>query len=547
MSDDDVPSPPGALRVRFAPSPTGYLHVGSARTALFNWVVARQHGGTFVLRIEDTDAERNREEWVTGILTAMHWLGLDPDEGPYRQSDRVERHGLAVDLLWSAGLLYACGCSRDEIEERNRAAGETTPGYDGFCRSLGLDRGDGRALRFRTPGEGATVVADVIRGNVRFPHSAMEDFVVVKSSGAPLFVLANVVDDIDMGITHVIRGEDLLPTTPKGVLLWEALAAAGWEPEGAARPVHAAAASGGGPVGAPAVIPTAGLASVAATGPVPGPQRGSGPPGPGGSGRIPLPVFAHLPMLVNEKRQKLSKRRDPVAVESYREQGYLPEAFVNYLALLGWSPPGDREVFGVDELVASFRLEHVNHAPAFFDVKKLTHVNGEHIRAMSTEDFVAACRPWLTGPRAPWPPDRFDDAVFVRMAPLVQERISVLAEVVGMVDFLFLEEPAMDEVAWAKAVAPAGPGPAILRRALEVYGTIEEHAWQAGTLQEAMGEVAADAGLKVGKAQAPVRVALTGRSVGPPLFESMEALGSARVLARLRAALARATANTALP
>ena len=189
----------------------------------------------------------------------------------------------------------------------------------------------------------------------------------------------------------------------------------------------------------------------------------------------------------------------------------------------------------------------MNHAPAFFDVKKLTHVNGEHIRAMSTEDFVAACRPWLTGPRAPWPPDRFDDAVFVRMAPLVQERISVLAEVVGMVDFLFLEEPAMDEVAWAKAVAPAGPGPAILRRALEVYGTIEEHAWQAGTLQEAMGEVAADAGLKVGKAQAPVRVALTGRSVGPPLFESMEALGSARVLARLRAALARATANTALP
>jgi len=535
VSDDDVLGGSGAPRVRFAPSPTGYFHVGSARTALFNWVVARQYDGTFVLRIEDTDTERNREEWVTGILAAMHWLGLDPDEGPYRQSDRAERYRLAVDLLWSAGQLYACGCTRDEIEERNRAAGETTPGYDGFCRSLGLDRGEGRALRFRTPGEGTTVVADVIRGNVRFPHSAMEDFVVVKSSGAPLFVLANVVDDIDMGITHVIRGEDLLPTTPKGVLLWEALAAAGWEPEGAARPERPTAETGSGPP----------LGPVA--GQVPGSEHGSGRPDPGGSGSIPLPVFAHLPMLVNEKRQKLSKRRDPVAVESYREQGYLPEAFVNYLALLGWSPAGDREVFGVDELVRSFRLENVNHAPAFFDVKKLTHVNGEHIRALSTEAFAEACRPWLTGPGAPWPPDRFDDAVFARMAPLVQERISVLAEVVGMVDFLFLDQPAMDETAWAKAVATDGPGPAILRRALEVYGAIEEHAWLAGTLQEAMGVVAAEAGLKVGKAQAPVRVALTGRSVGPPLFESMEVLGSARVLARLRAALARATTDAAAP
>ncbi|HUA95542.1 MAG TPA: glutamate--tRNA ligase family protein, partial [Acidimicrobiales bacterium] len=215
-------------RVRFAPSPTGYLHVGSARTALFNWLEARGTGGTFVLRIEDTDAERNREEWVDGIFTALHWLGMDPDEGPYRQSERAVRYHQAIDALWEAGWLYACDCTPEEVAARNKAAGILTPGYDGHCRDRGLPRGDGRALRFRTPHEGITTVADVIRGAVEFPRSAMDDFVAVKGSGAPLFVLANVVDDIDMAITHVIRGEDLLPTTPKGILIWEALASLQW-------------------------------------------------------------------------------------------------------------------------------------------------------------------------------------------------------------------------------------------------------------------------------------------------------------------------------
>ena len=343
---------PDAPRVRFAPSPTGYFHVGSARTALFNWLVARQSGGTFVLRIEDTDAERNREEWVEGILTALHWLGMDADEGPYRQSARTARYHEAIDALWDAGLLYACGCTHDEVTARNKAAGILTPGYDGHCRTLGLAREAGRALRFATPAEGTVVVPDVIRGDVEFPCSAMDDFVAVKGNGAPLFVLANVVDDIDMAISHVIRGEDLLPTTPKGILLWQAMASIGWTTDGTVGPEDA---------------------------PTPA-----------------LPVFAHLPMLVNEARKKLSKRKDPVAVESYRDQGYLADAFVNYLGLLGWSPPNDGpEVFTRDQMVEWFALADVNHSPAFFDVAKLTHMNGEYLRAMTTDAFIEACGPWL--------------------------------------------------------------------------------------------------------------------------------------------------------
>jgi glutamyl-tRNA synthetase len=482
-------------RVRFAPSPTGYLHVGSARAALFNWLVARQSGGTFVLRIEDTDQERGREEWVDGIISALHWLSMDPDEGPYRQSLRLERYHQAIDALWEAGFLYACDCTREEIEARNRAAGIKTPGYDGNCRERGLPRGEGRALRFRTPDVGVTVVDDVIRGPVEFPCATMDDFVAVKAGGAPLFVLANVVDDIDMAITHVIRGEDLLPTTPRGVLVWEALRSIGWQTDG-----------------------TSGAAVTEA--PV-------------------LPVFAHLPLLVNEQRKKLSKRRDPVAVESYRDQGYLPDAFVNYLGLLGWSPPGGEELFDTDQMVAWFRLEDVNHSPAFFDVAKLTHMNGEYIRAMTTEAFVEACGPWLVGDRAPWPDGEFDPEAFARMAPVVQERVATLGEVPGMVDFLFLGRPAVDEDAWAKAVAGDPEAVTILTRALEAYEGLSD-SWTRDRLHAATLAVAEGVGRKLGKAQAPIRVAITGRRVGPPLFESLEVLGAATALDRLRAAVERA-------
>ncbi len=465
---------PGSPRVRFAPSPTGYFHVGSARTALFNWLFARRTGGTFILRIEDTDAERNKEEWVDGIISAMDWLGMAPDEGPYRQSQRAGEHARAVDRLWEAGALYACDCTRPAVEERTKA--NATPGYDGFCRQRGLPR-QGNALRFRVPDEGATVVHDLVRGEVRFPHGAIEDFVVVKSSGQPLFVLANVVDDIDMAVTHVIRGEDLLPSTPKALLIWAALA-----PD------------------------------------------------------VALPAFAHLPMLVNEKRQKLSKRRDPVAVEDYRAEGYLPEAMRNYLALLGWSHPEGREIVPVEELIERFRLEDVNHAPAFFDVKKLRHVNAEYLRAMSVERFVEASRPWTGAPLAPWPPERFDAGAFARMAPLVQERVSVLGEVPGMVDFLFLDEPVLDDKSWADATRDPQAATAVLEGVIAAF---RHCPWKAEDLHGATSAVAESVGRKLARAQAPVRVAVTGRSVGPPLFESLEVLGRERSLGRLEAALAR--------
>ena len=487
--------PGDAPRVRFAPSPTGYFHVGSARAALFNWLVARQSGGTFVLRIEDTDEERNREEWVDGIISALHWLSMDPDEGPYRQSLRADRYRQAIDALWSGGFLYACDCTREEIDARNKAAGIQTPGYDGYCRHRGLDRGAGRALRFRTPDDGVTVVHDVIRGPVDFPNGAMDDFVAVKATGAPLFVLANVVDDIDMAITHVIRGEDLLPTTPRGILVWEAFRSLGWLTDGTAGSVM------------------------------------TDTPG--------LPVFAHLPLLVNEQRKKLSKRRDPVAVESYRDRGYLPEAFVNYLALLGWSPPGGEEVFDTAQLISWFRLEDVNHSPAFFDVKKLTHMNAEYIRALPLERFIEACRPWLVGPDAPWSVDQFDEAVFRRMAPLVQERVTVLGEVPAMVDFLFLDAPVIDADDWANAVSKDREvAVAILAQVMEAYEMLGDR-WAHEALHDVTRDIGEGLGRKLGKAQAPIRVAVTGRRVGPPLFESLEVLGPERTLTRLRAALSR--------
>jgi glutamyl-tRNA synthetase len=473
--------------VRFAPSPTGYFHVGNARTALFNWLFARQSGGTFVLRIEDTDAERSKSESAEAMMAGLSWLGMEPDEGPYRQSERGERYDEAIAALWSTGHLYACDCTRDDVLARTKD--NPTPGYDGHCRDRGLARTDRTALRFRTPESGTTVVHDVIRGDVEFPHGAMEDFVCVKSSGQPLFVLANAVDDRDTAISHVIRGEDLLPTTPKGILVWRALDA---------------------------------------------------------DEEVGLPVFAHLPMLVNEQRKKLSKRRDPVAVESYRDRGFLPEAFRNYLALLGWSPPGDREKVELATLISEFRLEDVHHGPAFFDVKKLTHLNGEYIRDLTAPEFAQAVKPWVqpdgTGEAwapsngtVPWPADRFDAGRFALVAPLVQERVTVLGDVPGMIDFLFLAEPVIDEASWAK-VAKNPASREILTRAIETYGQCD---WDSESLKEATLAVAEAAGLKLNKAQDPIRVAVTGRSVGPPLFEPMELLGRAEVLERLGRALRR--------
>jgi len=441
-----------------------------------------------VLRIEDTDVERSRPEWTEGIVAGLSWLGMDPDEGPFRQSDRTDRYAELVEQLWSAGLLYACDCTREEVVERTRD--NPVPGYDGHCRDRGVVRTDRTALRFRTPDEGSTVVHDLIRGDVEFPHAAMEDFVCVKSTGQPLFVLANAIDDRDGAISHVIRGEDLLPSTPKGLLVWAALDAA--EP-------------------------------------------------------VALPAFAHLPMLVNEQRKKLSKRRDRVAVEDYRADGYLAEAFRNYLALLGWSPAGDREKVEVETLIAEFRLEDVHHGPAFFDVKKLTHLNGEYIRELTPSAFVDAARPWVApepgrwapaGEGPPWPPERFDEDRFAAIAPLVQERVAVLGEVPAMVDFVFLERPAFDEQSWAR-VAADPDAPAILAAAAGAYAECE---WTRDGIEAATRAVVESVGKSLSKGQAPIRVAVTGRTVGPPLFESLEILGRAEVLARVADASGRLAA-----
>ena len=496
----DAASP---VRARFAPSPTGYFHVGSARAALFNWLFVRRHGGTFILRIEDTDEARNRPEWTDGIISALAWLGMAPDEGPFFQSAQEGTHAEAIEALWAGGALYACGCTREEIDERTRrraAAGDPTPGYDGHCRDLDLPRGEGRALRFRTPDEGAVRVHDLVRGEVDFPLRALEDFICVKSNGKPLFVLANAVDDRTMAITHVIRGEDQLPTTPRQILLWEALNAVE--------------------------------------------ER-----------ELALPAYAHLPLLVNEQGKKLSKRRDPVAVELYREQGFLPEAFRNYLALLGWSP-GDEEIVPLQTIVERFRLEDVQRSPAFFDVKKLTNFDGAYIRALETSDFVSVARPWVDpvpGEWAPgswhdpdtdapvvtpvpWPSERYDAAAFSALAGVTQERVTILSEVPELIDFLFLEGAPDHPDSWRKAVAEDEQAPRILAEALSAYETCP---WGADALHEATLAIAESVGRKLGKAQAPIRVAVMGRTRGLPLFDSLAVLGRDETRRRLAAALNR--------
>ncbi|MHB1906533.1 MAG: glutamate--tRNA ligase [Acidimicrobiales bacterium] len=477
------------VRVRLAPSPTGYFHVGTARTALFNWILAKQDPeGVFILRVEDTDPERNREEWVEAIYSAMDWLGLDYT-GPFRQSENGPAHAAALEALRAGGFLYYCDCTSEALAARKGEG--ATPGYDGFCRERHLERSASTALRFRTPDDETILVPDLVRGEVAFTTSAIDDFVVARRTGEALYALANVVDDRNDRITHVVRGEEHLANAPKQMMLWSALnAATGLE--------------------------------------------------------VPLPVFAHLPLLVNEQRKKLSKRRDPVALELYRDQGYLAAAVRNYLALLGWSPRGDDEIVDMATIIEQFRLEDVAHSPAYFDVKKLTAFNGTYIRSLSPYQFARACWPWVdprdvpwrpTGYRPAWGEDRFDPALYARVLALIQERVARLDEVPAMVDFFFTD-PVMDEAAFDKVVRLDPTGEAVLEAALAAYGALED--FSAEPLHAATLALAEARGLSLRKAQAPIRCAVTGRLVGPPLFESLALLGPETTLARLRAALERA-------
>ena len=443
-------SPADQPRVRFAPSPTGYLHVGSARTALFNWLFARSTGGTMVLRIEDTDENRNRPELTHAIFEYLEWLGIDYDEGPVYQSERRERHREAVQQLLADGRAYLCDADDNEL--------------------TGTEMADGRAVRFRTP-EGATVIDDVIRGEVAVDHAQLGNFVIWRSDGSPTFVLANAVDDADMAITHAIRGEDLLSSTPRAVLVAKAL------------------------------------------------------------GATP-PVYAHLPLLVNEQRKKLSKRRDDVSLESYRRRGFLASAMANYLALLGWGPRDGVEIRPMDEIVEQFRLGDVNKAPAFFDQAKLEHFNGVYIRELDSEELLAMLAPHLESDQVPWPPERYRPEVVASMVPLVQEKLRTLSDIERQVDWLFCPDPPIDEASWDKAVVRGKASAEILDGAI---AALADCSWDPDTVKDAVFAAGEANGVNRSKSQAPVRVAVTGRSVGPPLFEPMVLhMSREEVLRRLR-------------
>jgi glutamyl-tRNA synthetase len=466
-------------RFRFAPSPTGSFHVGGARTALHNWALARRLGGTFVLRIEDTDEARNRPEWTDGIIEALAWIGISADddhfEGPHFQSAHAEAHVAAANRLFESGDAYYCDLSGQDVQDRAKELGIN--GYDGYSRERGLSPAPGRVLRFRVPA-GSTVVHDGVRGEVTFDNATIEDFVLLRGNGSPMFLLANVVDDIEMGITDVVRAEEHLPNTPKQQMLWAALGA-------------------------------------------------------------DAPRWAHVPVLVNEQRKKLSKRRDKVALESYRDDGILADAMVNYLMTLGWTPPGAEEagseIFSWSDMEAAFDLGDVTLSPAFFDEKKLVAFNKQYIRQMPLERFLDAVDPEL--------PAEWDRERFAQIAPHIMERLERLGEAPGVVDFLFLGngvDPEIDAASWDKASKPEW-STAMLTDVTAAYEDLAPDAWTADGLKDVMESVMASYEIKLGKAQALPRVAVTGRSVGPPLFESLEVLGQAETCRRLHTAVALAS------
>ena len=466
-------------RYRFAPSPTGYFHVGGARTALYNWILAQQTDGIFVLRVEDTDDSRNNPQWTQGIIDALAWLGIDSSdshfEGPYFQSANAALHVAAAEKLFAQGKAYYCDLSTEDIQKRAKESGKQNErqGYDGYSRDRGLGPGAGHVLRFRVP-EGSTIIHDQVRGEVVFDNSTIEDFVLLRSNGSPVFLIANVVDDITQAITHVVRAEEHLPNAPKQQMIWDAL------------------------------------------------------------GTTP-PSWAHVPVLVNEQRKKLSKRRDKVAVEQYRQEGVLADAMKNYLMTLGWAPTGDTEIVPFEKITAEFDLSSVNHSPAFFDIVKLQSFNADYIRAMPVDKFVRACEPWLLGEKAPWSAANYDAKVFAEIASLIQTRVQLLQEVPSMVDFLFCDLPTIDDAAFTKAFAPEWASATLI----EIRDAFKTCEFTPDALKAVVEEVGEKHTLKLGKLQAPLRVAVTGRSVGPPLFEPISILGRDATLKRIDAALAK--------
>ncbi len=479
------------VRVRFAPSPTGDIHVGNIRTALFNWAYARHVGGTFVFRVEDTDVERSTEASYLGVVDALNWLGLTWDEGPdvggpygpYKQSQRGEIYADVAAKLAASSHAYWCYCTTAEVEARNRAAGRQ-PGYDNHCRELSAAEMDafvaqGRtpALRLRMP-DRAITFDDLIRGPVTFEAEFVPDYVLVRGDGNPLYTLVNPVDDALMHITHVLRGEDLLSSTPRQIALYEA------------------------------------LGSIGVT-----------------DGHLPL--FGHLPFVMGEGNKKLSKRDPESSLMLYRDRGFLPEGLLNYLALVGWSMGEDRELFSVQEMVDAFTLERVSRNPARFDLKKCEAVNAVKIRELPPDELAVRLLPFLQQVALIADPPTSDQIrLLAAGAPLVQERITVLSEAVGMLGFLFIDEPAFEPDADAVAKTLTADAVPVLAAAAQALADLES--WHTDAIKEAL-ETALIGGLelKPRTAFAPLRVALTGRTVSPPLFESIELLGRERTVGRL--------------
>jgi len=479
------------VKVRFAPSPTGDLHVGNIRTALFDWAYARHTGGTFLFRIEDTDTTRVTDEYIQAAIDTLKWLGLNWDEGPEVGGDNgpyLQSQRLGIYAEWAQKFLdqkdaYHCYCSAEELEavrEAQRAA-NVAPGYNGHCRDLtteqiALYKGEGRlpVVRMRMP-DGGTTFNDLIRGDVSFDHKFVPDFVLVRGDGSPLYTLAVAVDDVLMKVTHVLRGEDLLSSTPRQIRVYQAMGLAIQD----------------------------------------------------------YPVFAHLPFVMGQDNAKLSKRNGEVSIAWYRDKGFLPEAICNYLALLGWSPGDDRENVTMKELTELFTVEKVHSSPARFDMKKLEAINGDKIRALTIDEFLDWSLPFLT--KAGVITGTADEIALVKLAlPLIQERIIMLSEVPAMLKFLFVNEFAVEADSVAKITDDASK--AVLKRSIQELEPLTT--WTHDSIEAALrSSLIEDMGLKPRIAFGAVRIATTGSTISPPLFESMELLGKQASLARIRAGL----------
>ena len=482
-----------SVRVRYAPSPTGYPHVGNIRTALFNWLFARHHGGSFIVRIEDTDVTRKVRGAVKGILDGLRWLGLDWDEGPevggkyapYFQSQRLEIYSETAQRLISQGDAYYCYCSTQRLKEMRaeQVGRKQPPGYDRLCRHLTQEEraqkeaeGITPVVRFKTPLGGQTRFNDLIRGEVVFDNNTLDDFILLKSDGYPTYHLANVVDDHLMEITHVLRAEEWLSSTPRHLLLYRAL---GFEP----------------------------------------------------------PQFAHLPMLLGTDRSKLSKRHGAVSITEYREQGYLPEAMVNFLALLGWSLDDKTELMSREELIQSFSLERISRTAAIFNRDKLNWMNGVYIRSLTADEFFEAVEPYLMM-NIPAGEALISSEEYVRdILPLIQERARTLAEVAELAQFFFIDQLDYEPGLLIGKNMSRKTTIEALKAAQQRLSQLE--AFDAQSLEGVLRPLAVELGLKTGQLFGTLRVAVTGRTAAPPLFQTMAVLGKERCLRRIEAALAR--------